>query len=127
MAKNTIAYYPKEGRFINKKQTISGTASAVLFTAGTEGTKVYSAVIAGSIGTGNLLITITTTDGSTETLKTFNVTSSYDLLVDGPVLAPTDGNGNKYFNLPALATINVTGTAAWSAGDAILSLYGEDY
>lgn len=118
MAKNTTAYYTKDGKI--QTTTISSSTSTI-FTAGAEGSKILSIYLTGTITAASIK------------LSAFDGTNTYDLVsksvpVTGDdILAltkfPVNANGDKYFNIPNGWTLKLQ----VSGGDATVVVYGEDY
>jgi hypothetical protein len=116
MAKNTIAYYPKEGKLIST--TITGTTPVTIFTPGTEGAKVSKIYISKVTSTPTAVTVYVNNGVSDEEIIYLSTTpvDGTDLLA----LVPLDGG----FNLESGSILKASTTVA----DTIqVVVYAENY
>lgn len=113
MAKNETIFFTKEGRFASGN---SSGALTTIITAGPDGSKLLGLhVVANSNGI-NISVQI-----NSELMVSLGAVSGLDLLQ----FAPLDCNGNHYYNLPPLATVEIDVTGVLP--NTTVGAYLEDY
>jgi len=119
MAKNTIAYYTKEGNFLTTSVT-TGTPQ-VIFTPGVDGSKVLM-VTALAASASNLELSLY--DGVNSYVLYTAVAPTLNLDVLDATKLPKAPNGLRYINVPTGWTLR----AKMSGGAATdVAVYGENY
>jgi len=126
MAKNTIAYYTKEGR--TKTTTITTSAvsdvTETVFTAGSDGSKVLlMQVLKNAVHP----ITLYINDGTTDhKILTSTVHAAGTDILD-ITKYPKAPNGMRYINLGPNWTIKATAASGFGVNTVEITTYGEDY
>jgi hypothetical protein len=126
MAKNTIAYYTKSGRFTTVNISHSAPITTI-FTAGLEGSKILSISIIDNTFASTGTVTLYFDDGISN--KLIRITDS-EITANNNVMSymdlPVNSNGDKYINIESGCTIK-TDVNGGGVDNVTFCVYGEDY
>lgn len=129
MAKNTIAFYTKSGRF---KTTLLAYNDPIttLFTAGTNGSKILKidCITTDFSDTGGYLEFIFNDGTNNNIIVKMNVS---ELSTNSDIMSyiglPVNSNGDKYMNIEAGCTIKIDWSNSTIYDPLTFCVYGEDY